>query len=165
MNVFQGSTGLEGLEAGVSLTACSVINRRKGLKVPVLPPACKSCCSPLPQDPHPCLTTPHPASRRPTWSHAEASDDANHTGDSDVAHPGQGGLRGDMGLGDATEVVALSFAPSIPKTGLHVCPSAARWPLGTMTMQDTWGRCRQAIGGLGQSWWGSALAKVSISWC
>lgn len=92
--------------------------------MPVLPPACKPCCSLLPQGPHSCLTTPHPASRKPTWSNAEASDDANHAGDSNVAHPGQGGLRGDMGLGDATEVVALSFAPSIPKAGLHVCRMA-----------------------------------------
>lgn len=79
-----------------------------------------------------------PQSPRPTWSHAEASDDADHAGDADVAHPGQGGLRGDTGLGMLLGLV-LSFTPALLGHSL-----VWWWLLGTVATRDTLVTCRQA---------------------
>lgn len=77
-----GIHGAGGACGGVSLTGCSMINQ--DLQPPLLPDALGSPLS--------SLCPPSPTSPRPTWSHAETSDDANHTSDADIAHPGQGSL-------------------------------------------------------------------------
>lgn len=104
-------------------------------------PRLRSChlpANPL-EPPFPPHCSPLP---RPTWSHAEASDDADHAGHADVAHPGQGGLQGDTGL----ETLALSCTPSTPGTRLH---AALGLVVALGATQDVLVRCRQAMGGVG----------------
>lgn len=84
------------------------------------------------EPPFPPQCSPLPSSR-PTWSHAEASDDADHAGHADVAHPGQGGLRGDTGLG-----TLLGAGPELhtqhPWDMASCLPRAWRWLLGPHRM-------------------------------
>ena len=134
----QGCTGMEGLGAGSRSWGAA---QQPGGPAAGKGPEHRPCRLPAnPAAPH-YPRTPTPTRPRPTWSHAEASDDADHTGDTDVARPGQGGLRGDAGLRDTAGVVAPSFVPSVPRMGLRACPSTwwqPSWMAAMQHVEQSW---------------------------
>lgn len=122
---------------------------REGAKELVLLPACKPRCSLLPWDPPFPLPTPHShwpqtylvlcRSLRWCQSHRQRQHSTSRAGWSARRH----------GAGGATGVVALSFMPGVPRVKLHCLSLVVALGDGGHAPM---GRCRQAMGGLGQSW-------------